>query len=121
MKTLLDRYGPWAVVTGASSGIGEVFAQRLAAAGLNLVIAARRIELLEALRNQLQDEHGIEVRCLEIDLSKAGGSARLIEACEDLVQVPKMFRKMALKTILKGAKAEGVTEITQEFAQKFKP
>ena len=43
------------------------------------------------------------------------------EACEDLVQVPKMFRKMALKTIIKGAKQEGVTEIDREFAGKFKP
>ncbi len=44
-----------------------------------------------------------------------------LEACEDLTAVPKLFRKMALKTILKGARAEGVTEINAEFANKFKP
>ena len=43
------------------------------------------------------------------------------EACESLVQVPKMFRKMALKTIIKGAKEEGVTEVDLAFADKFKP
>lgn len=44
-----------------------------------------------------------------------------LEACEDLTQVPKLFRKMALKTILKGARAEGITEIDREFAGKYKP
>lgn len=44
-----------------------------------------------------------------------------LDACEDLTQVPKMFRKMALKTILKGARAEGITEIDREFAGKYKP
>lgn len=44
-----------------------------------------------------------------------------LEACEDLTQVPKMFRKMALKTIIKGAKKDGVTEVTAEYAQKYKP
>ena len=43
------------------------------------------------------------------------------EASFDLTQVPKMFRKMALKTIIKGAKGEGVTEIDRDFANKFKP
>jgi hypothetical protein len=44
-----------------------------------------------------------------------------LDACEDLVQVPKMFRKMALKTILKGARTAGVTVIDREFALKYKP
>lgn len=44
-----------------------------------------------------------------------------LEASKDLTLVPKMFRKMALKTILKGARAEGITEIDAEFAGKYKP
>ncbi|ARN73347.1 hypothetical protein [Oceanicoccus sagamiensis] len=44
-----------------------------------------------------------------------------LEASKDLTQVPKLFRKMALKTILKGARGEGVTEIDRAFADKFKP
>jgi hypothetical protein len=44
-----------------------------------------------------------------------------LEACEDLTQVPKMFRKMALKTIIKGAKKDGVTEIDANYANKYKP
>ena len=51
MKQLLDkdRFGPWALVTGASSGIGKELTRQLAANGLNVVIAARRIDLLKEL------------------------------------------------------------------------
>lgn len=51
----------------------------------------------------------------------AEGITFSIEAAADLSQVPKMFRKMALKTIIKSAKAEDQTEISREFALKFKP
>ena len=44
-----------------------------------------------------------------------------LEACETLVVVPAMFRKMAMKTVIKGAKEDGVTEITLEYAKKYKP
>ena len=47
------RFGPWAVVTGASSGIGKEFARQLAASGLNLVLVARRLSLLEDLGRSL--------------------------------------------------------------------
>ena len=44
-----------------------------------------------------------------------------LEAAADLTQVPKMFRKMALKTIIKAAVKDGVSEIDREMAIKFKP
>lgn len=81
---LRKRYGEWAVVTGASSGIGLRFAEKLAAEGLNLVIAARRIELLNDLREKLIREHGVEVRCLQVDLSRNDCLNRLIEVCGDI-------------------------------------
>jgi len=48
MTVALDkkRFGPWALVTGASSGIGKEFAQQIAASGINIVLVARREDLL---------------------------------------------------------------------------
>jgi short-subunit dehydrogenase len=65
-----SRYGPVAVVTGASSGIGAEFARQLAARGLSLVLCARRKDLLDALGAELTGRHGVEVSSVEIDLSR---------------------------------------------------
>lgn len=66
-----ERYGPWALVTGASSGIGEQFATVLAERGLNLVIGARRRSRLERLAAELRGKHAVEVEVLELDLAAA--------------------------------------------------
>lgn len=81
---LRARYGEWAVVTGASSGIGAIFAQRLAAAGMNLVIVARRIDLLNALGHRLTNEHGVKIHCLQVDLSQDYCLRRVAEVCVDI-------------------------------------
>lgn len=65
-----EKYGPWAVVTGASEGIGREFARRLGRAGLNLVLVARRAQALESLAEELTADFGIEVRALPCDLSR---------------------------------------------------
>ena len=84
MKDFGTKYGPWALVTGASSGIGEEFARQLAARELNLVLAARRVDRLEALADQLTREHGVEVRALRADLSRSGAAEGLADATADL-------------------------------------
>jgi short-subunit dehydrogenase len=80
----ISSYGPWAVVTGASSGIGRAFAEQLAAAGLNLVLASRSTERLEALGRSLESTHGVGYRVVTADLSKPDGSSAIIDATKDL-------------------------------------
>jgi uncharacterized protein len=83
-RELHDRYGPWALITGASSGIGHEFAKRLAMSGLHLVLVARRRDALEKLAQELTMSHAIDCRVLEMDLSEPGAAARLADAVTDL-------------------------------------
>jgi short-subunit dehydrogenase len=71
MTQFREKYGPWALVTGASSGMGAEFARQLAARGLNLVLVARRLTQLQQLAAQIAGDHGCEVRAVECDLSTA--------------------------------------------------
>lgn len=79
-----EKFGPWAIVTGASSGIGEEFARQLAANGLNLVLVARRQPLLETLGKELADQYGIQVRTVGADLSEFGFLDKIEAVARDL-------------------------------------
>jgi uncharacterized protein len=75
-----ERYGPWAIIAGASAGLGEAFAEELAARGLHLVLVARRAPLLEELAARLRARHRVEARVVAADLA----SADLASATEGL-------------------------------------
>lgn len=81
---LKNKYGDWAIVTGASSGIGKELATRLAEANINLVITGRRVELLKNLATDLFDAYQVEVIPIPGDLSKEQEVQELIKSIAHL-------------------------------------
>ncbi|MCP2167637.1 SDR family NAD(P)-dependent oxidoreductase [Goodfellowiella coeruleoviolacea] len=84
MKDLRSTYGRYAVVTGASSGIGEQFARELAAAGVNVVLVARRKDRLDALAAELSRTHGTTNKVVALDLLTSGAVDDLWQQAADL-------------------------------------
>ena len=78
------RYGPWALVAGASAGLGAEFATQLAERGLNLVLIARRKELLDELGAKLMHDFSIQVRTLQLDLACDDIGSVVAEATSDI-------------------------------------
>ena len=69
----------WALITGASSGIGAEFARQLAARGMHLILCARREQLLTQLAAELHQAHGTKTEIIVADLSNPADPARLLE------------------------------------------
>jgi uncharacterized protein len=80
------KYGSWAVVTGASDGIGREIALCLAQRGLNLVLVARRYSLLEELSVELSQAYGCQVRIIAADLGQ-NSAVEMVLAVTDELQV----------------------------------
>lgn len=75
--SLIERYGPWAVIAGASEGTGRAFARLLAKSGIHCVLIARREQPLRALADEIRRESGVDCVIASIDLSKP-------DACEQV-------------------------------------
>ena len=69
----------WALVTGASSGLGSDFARQLAEMGCNLILTARRVDRLECLRDEIAAKFGVDVEILPADLSQADSAQALYD------------------------------------------
>ena len=83
-QTFMDRYGPVALVTGASSDIGWAFAEELATRGFSLVLTARRTERLSDLAAKLEGEHGAQCQIVTADLSDPAAPSKILEATADI-------------------------------------
>jgi hypothetical protein len=81
---LAERYGGWALVTGASSGIGAEFARAFAREGVPVVLTARREERLRELAAELSREHHVETRVVVADLAAPDGPQRIADAVAGL-------------------------------------
>ncbi len=79
----VSTYGPWAVIAGGSEGVGASFADQLAAAGLNLLLIARKPGPLEETAEAAR-AHGVEVRTLALDLTLPDSVKRIQEATADV-------------------------------------
>lgn len=79
-----SKYGPWAVVTGASSGIGATFARLLAQRNLDVVLIARRQSRLRELADALAAAHGVRTLVVQADLSTPEGLDAVTLALEPL-------------------------------------
>lgn len=83
-EPLRERYGDWALVTGASAGIGAEFARALAREGVSCVLTARREERLRELADELERSYDVRTRVVAADLTEPDGADRIADAVADL-------------------------------------
>ncbi len=78
MTTLVEKYGPYALIAGASEGIGKAFATKLAGQGLHLILVARNASNLVLTQKELADKYPVEVHTIRADLSTTKGREAII-------------------------------------------
>jgi short-subunit dehydrogenase len=129
---LKNKYGEWAIVTGASSGIGLELTTQLADAGFNLVINSRHLEKLKAVEKDLKSKHPIEIKIVDADVSETAGINKIIQAIQGLnvgllitsagYGTSGLFLDTSLLSEINMLRVncEAVLSLTHYFSQKFK-
>ena len=129
---LIKKYGKWAIVTGASSGIGLELATQLADAGFNLVINSRHFEKLRSVEKDLLSRHQIEILIVDADVSESAGVDKIIHATQGLdigLLIPSagygtsgLFLDASIHSEINMLRVncEAVLSLTHYFCQKFK-
>jgi short-subunit dehydrogenase len=79
-----EKYGPWALVAGASEGVGAAYAEALAGRGLNVVLLARRRDVLDEVAARIRATTGVETRTLALDLAGPEAASSVTSAVADL-------------------------------------
>ena len=82
--TFTTKYGPWALVAGASDGLGAAFAKGLAERGVNVVLLARRLAVLDQVAAEINSTAAVQTRTLAVDLAQPGAAATIADATSDL-------------------------------------
>jgi uncharacterized protein len=78
------KYGPWAVIAGASEGTGAEYARQLAAVGIHCLLVARRTDPLQRLAQELTGTYGVQARVLSVDLSTPDAAQQMKTAMADV-------------------------------------
>lgn len=84
MNEFKEKYGPWALVVGASQGLGECFARELASRGLNVAICARTVSKLERVAQAIKADYGVDARIVQADISEEDCGEKIVAAVDDL-------------------------------------
>lgn len=129
---LKTKYGEWAIITGASSGIGLALTNQLAETGFNLVINARNPEKLKAVEKELQSKYPIEIKVVAADVSEAAGIDKIIQSVQGL-NIGLLITSAGFGTSgllidnslhseinMLRVNCEAVLSLTHYFSQKFK-
>jgi short-subunit dehydrogenase len=131
-KRLVRHYGEWAIITGASSGIGLELAIQLADAGFNLLINSRHFEKLKEVEKDIKSKHPVEIKIVEADVSETSGIDKIIHATQGLsvgllvnsagYGTSGLFLDTSLHSELNMLRVncEAVLSLTHYFSQKFK-
>ena len=82
--TFATKYGPWALVAGASDGVGAAFAEGLAGRGVNVVLVARRQAVLDDVAAGIRNRTGAQTRTLAVDLAELDATSAIAAATDDL-------------------------------------
>lgn len=105
---MAQKYGPWALIAGASEGTGAEFARQLAAMGLNLILVARRAGPLDSLADELRSAHGVACVTATIDLGDEDAAAQMMAAAGE--------REIGLLVLNAGADANGAMFVDGDIA-----
>lgn len=131
MISFKEKYGPWALVTGATSGIGEAIAHQLASKGINIVLVARRKEELELKSAALKIKHQIETRTISADLATEEGIEQVKISTKELpigllaiaagLEVNGAFEKNDIQKELKVVQINinATLQLTHHFTEKM--
>ena len=98
LASFAAKYGPWALITGASRGLGAEFAKQLAVKGLNLVLAARSEDQLKESAQKLEREYNITVKIITIDLSRED-ILDTIKKTTDSLEIGLLINNAGLSTV----------------------
>ncbi|WP_026770276.1 SDR family oxidoreductase [Asinibacterium sp. OR53] len=131
-KRLKTKYGDWAIVTGATSGIGLELATQLANADFNLILNSRHLEKLKSVQYNLKLKNNIQIKIVDADVSEPSGVEKIIQASQNLnvgllinnagYGTSGLFVDASLHSEINMLRlnCEAVLSFTHYFSQKFK-
>jgi short-subunit dehydrogenase len=82
--SFVESYGPWAVIAGASEGVGASLAAAVAKEGVHVVLLARRQRVLDDVAGRISDEFGVETRAVAVDLASPDAITTVADATRDV-------------------------------------